>query len=291
LINYSKVNILIMKTKFLFFSLLSGYSALGQANSNQSITAVNPAITQPIPAFGSEIFRYRAGLVTQLDFGNNFDLSPTSPLNSRWFSIGSLNTGSQTVYGLRFQDRNKGVVFGYEDIANPNPRIQWIGTGMGLGNFEFRVANSFNSTLSPLVATMTNDGNTIFGNSAVAGTGAKVSIENTGQLGLNVTSSVSPQFTSTGVAASQVSATEQNIGVEVITGTAVSNNGVVIKNGPDKFNIGLLSNTFADEDAIAVLGRTSGDATFEAAIYGETPSNNGNQFAAYFDGETFSTTG
>ena len=164
-----------------------------------------------------------------------------------------------------------------------------------MGNLEFRAASAFGTTGSAapdlLVATMTNNGNTIFGNPAVAGTAAKVSVENTGQIGLNVISSVTPQFTSTGVAVSQVSGTDQNMGLEVITGTAISNTGVVIKNGPGNFNIGLLSNTFADEDAIAVLGRTPGEAAFEAAIYGETPANNGNQFAAYFDGQTFSTTG
>jgi len=133
--------------------------ALGQ---NQSFGSVSSSINFPIPQqFGTgEIFRFRPGLVTQLDSGNNFGFT-----NSRWFSIGRLKTGTQTVYGMRFQLPNKALTMGYQDINDPNPRIQWIGAGSSSGtDLEFRVANSFTSTTSKLVTTMTNDGNTFFGN-------------------------------------------------------------------------------------------------------------------------------
>ncbi len=237
--------------------MLSLNLTFGQATLNQSLIGVQSSISTPIAAQSSEIFRFRSGLVTQLDLGNNFDLTATSPLNSRWFSIGRLNTGSQTVYGLRFQDRNKGVVFGYEDIANPNPRIQWIGTGAGLGNFEFRVANSFNSTISTLVATMRSDGQTVFGESTAAfNSTAKTRVLN------------------------QVSSTVANsTGLNVDNSGSQNSNGIVSigRNGTQS-NYG-------------VLGITLGTAPFEAGIYGESNSFNGNQWAGFFEGDVFASNG
>jgi hypothetical protein len=129
--------------------------------------------TPPQQFSGQEIFRFQPGLVTQLQNGNNFGFT-----NSRWFSLGQLNTASQMVYGLRFQLLNKALTFGYQDLSDDNPRIQWIGTGEDLGNLEFRVANSFTSTSSTLVAAMTPSGSTIFGGSSGIAPITKVSIGN-----------------------------------------------------------------------------------------------------------------
>lgn len=245
-----------MKTNLLLILLFS--ALCGSAQTNRSSGGVTGNFTGAVPVqqfSGGEIFRFQPGLVTQLDFGNNFDLSPTSALNSRWFSIGRLNTGSQTVYGLRFQDRNKAVVFGYEDIANPNPRIQWIGTGAGLGNLEFRVASSFSSTISTLVTTMTKEGNTAFGPLPAASTTSisKVSISST---------DVSNVLNSTALLMS-------------------CTNGVQNSNGLLAFASGGTKNN------IAVQGVVSGNGTFEAGIYGETETIGTNRWAGYFDGPVF----
>ncbi len=147
-----------MKKITLIFALL--FSALC-FSQNQSFGTVQSSIFNPIPQqfSGQEIFRFRPGLVTQLEKGNAFDFN-----NSRWFSIGRLNTGSQTVYGLRFQLENRAITMGYQDLLDVNPRIQWIGAGSSSGtDLEFRAANSFTSTGSTLVATMTDDGRTLFG--------------------------------------------------------------------------------------------------------------------------------
>ena len=66
---------------------------------------------------------------------------------------------------MRFQADAKALTFGYQNVNDPlniNPRIEWIGNGASLGDLEFRVADSFNSTVSRLMATMRKDGNIPF---------------------------------------------------------------------------------------------------------------------------------
>ena len=64
-----------MKTKLLIFLMLNSILAFGQANQNQSSNVVFNGFISPVglgQQFGTtEIFRFRSGLVTQLDFGNN----------------------------------------------------------------------------------------------------------------------------------------------------------------------------------------------------------------------------
>ena len=148
-----------MKT-FLLITMALIFSYIGFAQNNQSFNGVLSSINIPIPQQfgGQEIFRFQPGLVTQLGAG-----STSFNFNQQWFSIGELNTGSQMVYGLRFQLPNKSLTFGYQDTSDVNPRIQWIGQEESLGDLEFRVANSFTTTTSDLVATMFNDSRTLFG--------------------------------------------------------------------------------------------------------------------------------
>ncbi len=157
------------------FVLLFSIYAFSQIPSYGTILPTFP--TDPSQQFsGSEIFRFAPGIVTQLDLaGTTVANKPFDFSTSRWFALGRLNTGTQSVYGLRFQLPNKSLLLGYRDLADVNPRLEWIGTGAGLGNLEFRAANSFTSTTSNLVATMTNDGNTYFGDALFSGT--KVGID------------------------------------------------------------------------------------------------------------------
>jgi hypothetical protein len=147
-----------MKKVIFIFALLFSVISFAQ---NQSSGTVFSSIFNPIPQQfgGQEIFRFQPGLVTQLDAGTAFDFN-----TSQWFSIGKLNTGSQEVFGLRFQLKNRALTMGYQDTGDFNPRIQWIGDSFASGtDLEFRVSNSFTSTSSTLVSTMTNDGKTYFG--------------------------------------------------------------------------------------------------------------------------------
>jgi hypothetical protein len=279
-----------MKTKMLLLLTLFLNLTFGQSTINQSVGNVQGFFSSPVglaPQFGSEIFRFRSGLVTQLDSGTGFGFT-----SSRWFSLGRLNTGTQTVYGLRFQLPNKAVTFGYQDVNSPNPRIQWIGTGASLGNLEFRVANSFTSTSSTLVASMTPDGNTIFGDPSIAGNNAQVSIESDALAGLVIQSNSATQLFGTGFFVDTKSGTDDNRSGSINTQNALSNTGINLRTLSGKFNIGVQS--FALEstiDAIGVQGITFGDSPFEAGIFGQSPQTTGSQFAGFFDGDVFIASG
>ena len=145
-----------MKAKLLFIAVLGCNLTFaqppGQAFQNQSLGGVSGnTITTAAGSPSTEIFRFRPGVVTQLDSGSGFTTD-----TSQWFALGRVGgAGSgfnQTFYGMRFQQPNRGLLMGYTSASPNNPIIQWIGTGAGLGNFEFRVATSFNSTVSTLVA-------------------------------------------------------------------------------------------------------------------------------------------
>lgn len=120
---------------------------------SQQFTGILPQPSFPI---APEIFRFKSGLVTQLDNTNNLS-NPFNFDSARWFSIGRLQTSAnQTVYGLRFQLPNRALTYGYQDIGDDDPRIQWIDDQEEPGNLDFRFADSFDSSSSTLVAKMTN---------------------------------------------------------------------------------------------------------------------------------------
>ena len=174
---------------------------------------------------------------------------------------GTGTTFSQTFYGLRFQQPNRSLLMGYSNSSPNNPVIQWIGTGTTLGNLEFRAASSFGAVGAPapdvLVATMKNDGQTVFGTSAAAfGSNAKVRVLNE---------------VSTTIASS--------------TGLAIDNSGSQNSNGIIGYARNGASSNFG------VLGITFGTAPFEAGIYGETNAATNNQWAGYFDGNVFCANG
>ncbi len=223
-----------MKTKlFLFGMLLSLNLTFGQ---NQSTGAVNSAITTAAngaalgPQFSTEIFRFRPGLVTQLDFGGTFDFTTT-----RWFAMGRIAAGTQTFYGLRFQLPNKSIVMGYNDLSAVNPRIEWIGSSAAstLGNLEFRVGSGFGSPGVPganlLVATMANNGSTIFGTTNPFGTSAtspKVGIiSTTSNIALDVQSAATATSINAGGGSVGVNASGNNVAVNASSG----NTGVRVK--------------------------------------------------------------
>jgi hypothetical protein len=244
-----------MKTKLTFFGMLCLFNlSFGQ---NQSSGAVNTTITTaansaPLgPQFGSEVFRFRPGLVTQLDFGGTFDFTTT-----RWFAMGRIAAGTQTFYGMRFQLPNKSIVMGYNDLSAINPRIEWIGSSAAstLGNLEFRVGSGFGSPGSPganlLVATMANNGTTIFGTTNPFGTTAtspKVGI-------ISTTSNVALEVQSA-AAATSISASGGSVGVNA-TGSNVavvassSNVGVSASGG----NVGVTASGITGVTASGSIG-------------------------------------
>jgi len=296
-----------MKKVLFFLSLFSACIAFGQATTNQSLGTVNNSITNPIGGQPDEVFRFRTGSVRQLDAGSNFTFN-----NSRWFALGRVNTGSQTVYGLRFQLPNKAALFGYQDINDTNPRLQWVGTGANLGDLEFRVADSFTSTTSDLVATMTSEGNTVFGRVRSLGAFqilAKVEIDNvvadarfptvglkinpdpisTGNssVGIDITSNTGVLFNTGGTIQTSgnnstglnINTTRTNRGVGINLSTSGNDSSVGVRS---RVNSG-------SNEKIGVFGSTFLAGAFDAAIYGEVRFGGSNSFAGYFDGNVFTT--
>jgi hypothetical protein len=295
-----------MKAKLTIFILFVAMTCIAQ--NNRSAGGVTPNFTGAVPAqFGStEIFRFRPGLVTQFDSGTAFDTS-----GSQWFAlgrVGGLGTiFSQTFYGLRLQQPNQGLLMGYTNMSPQNPLIQWVGNGNATGNLEFRVATSLGAVGTPapdiLVAAMTPLGNTVFGTTNPFGNttnSPKVGIVTTTTTALDVrtTSGLSVNIrSSSGTAARIVSGggrgydleatgTNDNIGATFQTFGGLQNNGIILKTSNGTNSIGILSTAFNSTNrAIGVQGVTFGTGNFEAGIYGESPNNNGSQYAGFFDGD------
>jgi hypothetical protein len=277
-----------------FTIILAVFSAIVGFGQNQSSLAVASSITSPatVPPLTGEVFRFSPGLVTQFDSGTGFDFT------SSWFSLGKLNTGSQTVYGLRFQLPNKALTLGYRNLADVNPRLEWVGSGAGLGNLEFRAANSFTSTISNLVATMTNDGNTYFGDALFTNT--KVGIDYKTTTGLSVRTTLGSSSYVTGIKLLNNTSTyvKEAINIEYL-GSSYANSGLVMNLSGAVTSSGVSTtvaasstttgiNSTAKDGAssnVAVRGTISNAGGFGAAIYGISPTTNTNWHAGYFDGK------
>ncbi|AXG69677.1 chaperone of endosialidase [Kordia sp. SMS9] len=288
-----------MKKITLLVALFFATIAFGQ---NQSSGTVSGAIFNPIPQqfSGQEIFRFQPGLVTQLDSGIAFDFN-----NSQWFSIGRLNTGSQNVYGLRFQLPDKALTMGYQDLSDINPRIQWIGNSSAFGSsLEFRAANSFTSTNSTLVATMTNDGRTYFGN-PLAAFDTKVSIDYTevsgasSRVGLTLETDARQNgvFTTAIRSVNNAGAfIKTGLDIESITGSTFENTGINVRLNGGTLNTGVrafVTDNGLDGPTYGIFGSIASSAdvkspAFGAAIYG-TSSTDSNRYAGYFNGNVFVT--
>lgn len=154
-----------IKITLLFFLLLYYFGFSQQNNLSR-----NSVIDNGLPSTGPFAFQFSGGTVGGLDSGSFFS-QPTNFDDSRWWSIGSLPTGTQTVFGLRFQLPKRALTFGYRDIADVNPRIEWISSTLPASDLEFRTANSFTSTSSKLLVKIKSNGTTVFGEDSVFFTG------------------------------------------------------------------------------------------------------------------------
>lgn len=294
---YNPLNIKVMKKVLCLFAIFYAQLTLGQVTINQSNGTISDNITTPTGIQPDEAFRFRAGNVRQLDAGSSFTFN-----NSRWFSLGRVNTGSQSVYGLRLQLPNKALTLGYQDIADANPRIQWIGTGSNLGDLEFRVADSFTSTNSSLVATMTSDGKTAFGklrdtSNPFTKKLAKVEIENLASndinnpVGLRIFSTTNQFGTgeSVGFDITQTSGSS-NTGGKISTSNGTICTGLKIVTQGTEESVGISSSTSSfNARKIGFYGRVIGAGPFVAAVYGQVIGGNSNSYAGFFEGNVFTT--
>ncbi len=276
-----------MKKVTLIFTLLVTAICFSQ---NESSGTIATSITTPSPLSG-ETFRFGPGIVTQLDSGSAFDF------NSRWFSLGRLNTGSQNVYGLRFQLPNRALTMGYQDLSDINPRLQWIGAGSSAStDFEFRVADSFTSTSSTLVATMTNDGKTYFGNPLSSNeplVGIDYSnISSSTRTGLIVQNTSTSGSYFTGLKLINNVSGYIKTGLEVQSaGSSYLSTGISVNTSASYQNTGIRSSITGTSNggSYAVYGIIPSTGTgFGAAIYGSSAAAT-NRYAGYFNGNVFVT--
>lgn len=315
-------------TVFLILHALS----FGQNQSDGSVdpliaTPVGQQFTGPLPSpFAPEIFRFRPGLVTQSDAFTD-PMEPFAFDNARWFSIGRLQTSAnQTVYGLRFQLPNRAATFGYQDIDDNNPRIQWIGQGQNLGDLEFRMADSFTSTSSDLVATMRSDSGTVFSTINIPFfEDAKIGIGNLNfDKSIEIIQELQSSNPTYSIDATNDSSSPENYGVNarvrgpanqnfgfnaIVEGTAGRNFGYnALVNGEAGSNFGFFADVKGSaNERYGVLASSSGegsinygvfgsarDASTNFGIYGAVPntggfSNNSGDFAGFFDGDIGTT--
>jgi Chaperone of endosialidase/Secretion system C-terminal sorting domain len=153
-----------MKTKIA--TILLGLTlGLGYAQNKSNGAITNTITPSLLPPGNTEAFRFRSGLVTQLDAGTAFDFTT----NSQWASFGRLTTPNQTLFGYRAQRAGRGLVFGFTGAPQTTtptlgtPVIEWVGNGtVTAGDLLFRTSPSSTSTLSTQVMRMKADGNSLF---------------------------------------------------------------------------------------------------------------------------------
>jgi len=215
--------------------------------------------------------------------------------------MGRLFTGTQTVYGLRFQLPNRAATFGYQDLNDANPRIQWIGASNFAGSdLEFRAANSFTSTASTLVATMTDRGNTFFGNPLSTNT-TRVGVDygNLGSIRTGVTVdnvSTVNAYIATGFKSINNIGGYRKIGLDVQSSSTPNNTydniGANISLSGAALTSGVRANVSGTSTGTSygVYGSVfnSSATGFGAGIYGRATTNS-NRYAGYFNGNVFTT--
>ena len=277
-------NYYIMKKQILVLCLLVSTMTILKAQDNLSEGPVETYNNAGVTQLNGEIFRFKPGLVTQLQSGTDFGFG------NEWFALGKVSSG-QDFYGIRFQLNRRGLTMGYTDATPNKPRIQWIHNGSSTADYlEFRVGNGFSGPgTNTLVASMSPFfGNTYFGTNIDSSnpfsdnntTSPKVGIDTEGQLGFSVRNfNTSPS-------------TGSNKGVEVEV-QHQSGNGVGVSvaclNGLR--STGVFANADAIDLSIGVHGLTPAASNFSAAIYGDAGTYAGNNYAGYFDGIVLSTVG
>lgn len=259
-----------MKKQLLFFGLLGCGLAFGQNISNGTVG---------LGLSGPETFKFGQGYAFQIQSGTGFGTGT----GNRWLTFGEVSTGSQTVYGNRFQFNERALVTGYTSLSPNNPRIEWIHNGgTTAGNLQFRVANNFTSLTSTLVAEMTPQGNTYFGN---ANPGLFSSLNPKVGIGFDGLSAL--QIISNNPLSSSLNPVAANISVEYTGNTGI---GLLSYALGGQNSIGLFGKASGEQSSIGVLGRATDTTAFGAGIYGDLPSfGTGFLWAGYFDGDVFTT--
>ncbi|WP_165366228.1 tail fiber domain-containing protein [Brumimicrobium glaciale] len=276
-----------MKKQILVLCLLVSTMTILKAQDNLSEGPVETYNNTGITQLNGEIFRFKPGLVTQLQSGTSFNF------DEDWFALGKITAGTQDFYGLRFQQFKKGLTMGYTSAAPNKPRIEWVHSGGPTAGFlEFRVGTSLGSSGSPgtnvLVASMSPlQGNTYFGDIVNLGNpfldnanSPEVGILTRGQIGLSIRNQNSN------------STTGNNIGAAIRVEHGSNNgNGMIIDCVGGESSIGIRTEVASSLNSIGVRSTTNTNTQFSAAIYGDAQLSGSNRHAGYFNGDVLVTAG
>jgi hypothetical protein len=276
-----------MKTKLNFSAFLVILFTTVSFAQNQSNGVVASAITGGAPF---EAFRFRSGLITQLDtpgIGASFNFGPTT----QWLSLGKLNTATQTLYGIRVQRAGRGLVMGYSGAiqatganatAAGNPFIQWLGdsatpttASTSQGNLEFRTStSSTDPTTDRLAFTLRSNLTALLGE-----TSAFVPVQ--------------------GSLATRQSVPKLEVNTLNIPGVFINNN-----NGGNFENFGLKSviNTIIPTNnygVLAIVNNSSANSSVNIGVFGSASAFGGasqvagpiGNYAGYFAGTVYATQG
>lgn len=140
---------------------ISAFLLISMVGFSQNRSQGTVLTTIPPSNLGTqEVFRFRPGLVTQLQNGTDFSFGATD----RWLSLGELVTppSGQRLHGMRIQDEGKALVMGYGS-NDTKAFIQYISTNAVGRGLDIKFADSFTSAQSTLTASFRANGSTDFG--------------------------------------------------------------------------------------------------------------------------------
>jgi hypothetical protein len=277
-----------MKKQILVLCLMVSTMTFIKAQVNLSEDPVDTYSNIGVTQLNGEIFRFKPGLVTQLQSGTSFNF------DEDWFALGKVSAGTQDFYGLRFQQFKKGLTMGYTSATPNKPRIEWIHDGAPTaGSLEFRVGNGFGGSGGPgqntLVASMSPlNGNTYFGEKIDTSNPFGDDPADSPKVGIDT------QFGQKGFSIRSVNQTSQgapNIGAEITVEHLDFGTGMIIEVNGNQSSTGIFANVISSQNSIGVHARTNQNTANSKAILGDAGSTGGNRFAGMFNGDVMITAG
>jgi len=265
--------------KILFITLSLTVFTVKCYSQALSIGGVPSGIPTTSPASLSQL-EVQTKLLTQNSFvvSSPLDLRATGNFGTtaRWYSLGNLNAGTQTLNGLRTQTNGRGLVLGYSinnsTSALSNPFIQWGGSlnpTVSPGNLEFRSFTDPTGVNALHRLSMRPNGTFYFGLIVPTSTNEDPWVQINNQ-NANVANS------SIGIKSNATKGAVENIGVY----------GLAFPNGvpTTEFNYGVRGES-SGPNSYGVYGQSNGFNAFSVGVYGTASGRN--SYAGFFDGDVY----
>lgn len=275
--------------------LLSTTIAFSQNKSSGSVSStITPAAPSPIG--GTETFRFKTGIVTQLE-NQGAALFGSTALD-QWHGMGRINLTSQTITGFNAQRAGRNLQLGFDGALQTGSTptlgtsiIQWGGNNtlspsVAPGNLDFRATLNPNAAPKQIFR-MKPDGKLVGGPSEVSSTLFPANYI----LNINADSSLSGAYTRIN---SNANGEKYGYVAEITTTNNYQCAGVIgfsqMTLNQTGQSIGVAGYGFGGQTGIGVYGETDGTA-FNAnfGVWGLASSTAANNFAGYFSGNVFTT--